>query len=101
MTTNNELGTRMLVTAESGDAAAFLVALGDFKDALQTPGSGSEYVNWLSNPANLTKLHLAISTNLNVPPRLLAIKRLSVSRGQKCMMMLRAMEISVRKIHNL
>jgi hypothetical protein len=59
---------------------------------------GADYVVWITEPANLTRLHKALAEDMNIPPRALAIKRVSMSRTQKAVLLIQAMEIAVRRL---
>ena len=98
---NTDPGAALLAAAHSGDPARFIDELVVFRNGVRNPETGSQLVGWVSTPANLTQLHTALAENMGVPHRAMAIRRLNVTRGQKVMMLLQAMEIAVRRTHKL
>ena len=99
MTTDQ--GEKLIAAADSGVPADFIRQVAEFRDALKNPEHGAQLVNWISTPVNLTAVHTALTTKMGIVPRALAIRRLNVSRGQKVMMLLQAMEAVVTRTHKL
>jgi hypothetical protein len=56
---------------------------------------------WISEPVNLTKIHKALAEDLGVPPRAMAIRRAMMSRTQRAVLLVQAMEIAIRRTHQL
>ena len=98
---NTDPGTALLAAARSGDPSKFIDELTAYRNGVRNPETGSQLVGWVSTPSNLTQLHNALAEHMGVPHRAMAIRRLNVTRGQKVMMLLQAMEIAVRRTHNL
>lgn len=65
------------------------------------PTVGADYVTWISEPANLTRVHKALAEDLSVPPRAMAIKRVLMSRPQRASLLVQAMEIAIKRVHGL
>lgn len=101
MTAIINAGEGLIGSLESSDPAAVLESLAAFKLGMRTPEVGVDFINWISNPKNLTQVHELLSSRLGIPPRLLAIRRINTSRGQRTMLLLQAMEIAIKKVHNL
>ena len=98
---NTDPGTALLAAARSGDPSKFIDELTAYRNGVRNPETGSQLVGWVSTPSNLTQLHNALAEHMGVPHRAMAIRRLNVTRGQKVMMLLQAMEIAVRRTHKL
>jgi hypothetical protein len=60
---------------------------------------GADYVAWISEPVNLTRVHKALAEDLDVPPRAMLIKRILMSRTQKAVLLTQAMEIAIKRVH--
>lgn len=98
---NTDPGAALLAAARSGDPSKFIDELTTYRNGVRNPETGSQLVGWVSTPSNLTQLHNALAEHMGVPHRAMAIRRLNVTRGQKVMMLLQAMEIAVRRTHKL
>ena len=101
MTTNTNIGTSLLESINSKDAQAALTQICQFRENMRNPAVGADYVMWITEPVNLTSVHKALAEDLNVPPRLLAIRRSSMNRTQKAVLLSQAIELAVRRVHNL
>ncbi len=97
--TAEEAGTELLETIKSCDALKSLTLIQQFKEMMHNQVVGGDYVVWISEPANLTRVHQALADNLQVPPRLLAIRRVSRTRTQKALILITAMEIALKRIY--
>ncbi len=99
MTTN--IGSMLLETIKGKDAQQTLTQVQQFKENMRNTTVGADYVMWITEPVNLTSVHKALAEDLNVPPRLLAIKRAAMNRTQKAVLLVQAIEMSIKKVHNL
>lgn len=101
MASASEFGTRLLETIKSKDAQKSYMQVQQFREYMKDVTVGSDYVTWISEPANLTRVHQALAEDLNVPPRALAIKRVLMSRPQRAYLLVQAMEIAIKRVHTL
>ena len=102
MTINaSEFGEAMLLTINSKDALKSITQIQQFKENMRDPAVGADYVVWISEPVNLTRVHKALADDLNVPPRAMMIKRVLMSRTQRAVLLIQAMEIAIRRVHQL
>ena len=101
MISAGESGQRLLEAIKSKDAQKFITQVQHFKEGMKDTSVGADYVVWISEPVNLTNVHKALAEDLNVPPRALAIKRRLMSRTQKAVLLLQAMEIVTKRVHKL
>ena len=101
MISAGESGQRLLEAIKSKDAQKFITQVQHFKEGMKDTSVGADYVVWISEPVNLTNVHKALAEDLNVPPRALAIKRRLMSRTQKAVLLLQAMEIATKRVHKL
>ena len=99
--TANEFGESLLETIKSKDALKTITQVRQFKESMKDPTVGAGYVMWISEPVNLTRVHNALAEDLGVPPRAMAIKRVLMSRTQRAVLLVQAMEIAVKRVHNL
>ena len=100
-TTAIDFGNTLLQTIKSKDAQKSYDLIQQFRENMRDTTVGADYVIWISEPANLTLVHKALADDLNVPPRLLAIKRVSMSRTQKSVLLGQAMDLAIKKVHKL
>jgi len=91
----------LLKTIKSKDAQESLTKVQQFRESMRDTTVGADYVRWITEPANLTRVHKALAEDLNVPPKLLSIKRGIISRTQKAVLLTQAMEIAIKRTHNL
>ena len=99
MTTNIDIGGPLLDAIASKDVQLVLTQVQQFKDNMRDVTVGVNYVLWITEPVNLTKVHKALAEDLGVPPRLLAIRRLlTLNRTQKAVMLMQAIEMAIRKV---
>lgn len=97
----NESGELLLEIIKSKDALKSMTQVQQFKEMMRNTTVGADFVLWISEPVNLTRIHMALAEDLGVPPRALAIKRVLMSRTQKAVLLVQAMEIAIRRVHNL
>ena len=91
----------LIESINSKDAQQALTQVQQFRDNMRNPTVGADYVMWITEPVNLTSVHKALAEDLNVPPKLLAIRRSSMNRTQKAVLLVQAMELAVKRVHNL
>jgi hypothetical protein len=96
-----EFGEIMLSTINSKDALKSVTQIQQYKENMRDTTVGADYVVWISEPVNLTKVQKALAEDLNVPPRAMMIKRVLMSRTQKAVLLVQAMEIAVKRVHGL
>jgi hypothetical protein len=101
MTTAKELGELLLEIIKSKDALRSMTTIRQFRDSMQDATVGADYVTWISEPVNLTRVHQALAEDLDVPPRAMAIKRVLMSRPQRASLLIQAMEIAIKRVHKL
>ena len=100
-TTAKDSGELLLETIKSKDALKSMTQVQQFKESMKDQTVGADYVTWISEPVNLTKVHKALAEDLGVPPRAMAIKRAMMSRTQRAVLLVQAMEIAIRRTHQL
>lgn len=101
MTMTDDIGTPLLAAINLKDTVATMVEILKFKANMRNPEIGASFVIWITEPVNLTNIHKALIENLNIPPRLLAIKRSAISRTQKSVLLFQAIENAVKRVHGL
>lgn len=99
--TAKEFGELLLETINSKDVLKTITQVQQFKESMRNVTVGADYVAWISEPANLTRLHKALAEDLGVPPRAMAIKRVAMTRTQKAVLLVQAMEIAIKRMHRL
>ncbi len=100
-TTANSFGEALLETIKSKDALKSYTEVQQFKEKMRDVAVGTDFVVWISEPVNLTRVHKALAEDLGVPPRALAIKRVLMSRTQKAVLLVQAMELAIKRVHKL
>lgn len=101
MITAIEAGEALLETIKSKDALKSMTQIQQFRDRMKDMTVGSDFVAWISEPVNLTRIHKALAEDLEVPPRAMAIKRALMSRTQRAMLLTQAMELAVKRCYKL
>ena len=96
-----ESGELLLETIKSKDALKSYTQVQQFKQMMRDVTVGADYVLWISEPANLTKVHQALAEDLSVPPRAMAIKRVQMTRTQRAVLLVQAMENAIKRSHSL
>jgi hypothetical protein len=94
-------GESLLEAIKTKDAQQFITQVQRFKEGMRDVTVGADYVVWITEPVNLTKVHKALAEDLQIPPRALAIKRMMMSRTQKAVLLTQAMEIAVKRAFKL
>jgi len=101
MITAGEFGELLLETIKSKDVQKSITQVQQFRESMRNTTVGADYVSWISEPVNLTRVHKALAEDLGVPPRAMAIKRVLMSRTQKAVLLTQAMEIAIKRVHKL
>lgn len=104
MTTDNsqfQPGITLVNSILTKDANRALNAIGVYRTGMQNKDNGAQYVQWISLPANLTSVQQALINHLGIEPRAMAIKRMTMSRTQRAVLIMQAMEIAVKRKYNL
>lgn len=96
-----EFGKLLLETIKSKDVQKSLSLVQQFREKMKDTTVGADYVSWISEPVNLTGVHKALAEDLDVPPRAMLIKRVLMSRTQKAVLLIQAMEIAIKRVHKL
>lgn len=78
-----------------------LTEVQQFKEKMRDATVGTDFVLWITEPVNLTSVHKALADDLNVPPRLLVIRRMAMSRTQRAVLLVQAIENAIKKVHKL
>lgn len=92
------VGQELLDAITSKDVQRAKTEVQQFNANMRDATVGADYVIWITEPANLTKVHMALATDLGVPPRLLAIKRLAMSRARKAALLVQAMTNALNRV---
>lgn len=100
-TTATERGEKLLSAINSKDALHALTEVQQYREMMRDAALGPGLVVWISEPANLTRVHKALAEDLGVPPKILAIKRVSMTRTMKAALLTQAMELAIKKVHKL
>lgn len=96
-----EFGNELMETIKSKDVQKTFTKVQQFRENMRNVAVGADYVTWISEPANLTLVHKALADDLGVPPRVLAIKRVLMSRTQRAVLLMQAIELGIKKVHRL
>ena len=96
-----ESGELLLETIKSKDALKSMILVQQYRENMKDVTVGHDYVAWISEPVNLTKVHKALAEDLDVPPRAMAIKRVLMSRTQRAMLLTQAMELAIKRCYKL
>jgi hypothetical protein len=99
MITAGEFGELLLETIKSKDVLKSITQVQQFRENMKDTTVGADYVAWISEPVNLTRVHKALAEDLDVPPRAMLIKRILMSRTQKAVLLTQAMEIAIKRVH--
>jgi hypothetical protein len=94
-------GDTLIETIKSKDARQSLSMVQQLRQKMRDATVGADYVVWITEPVNLTRVHKALAEDLSVPPKLLVIKRLALSRPTKADLLTQAMEGAIKRVHQL
>lgn len=97
----SEFGESLILTINSKDALKSMTQVQQFKENMRDISVGADYVLWISEPVNLTRVQKALADDLGVPPRAMMIKRVLMSRTQRAVLLIQAMEIAIKRTHQL
>jgi hypothetical protein len=101
MTTASKFGKELLEIIKSKDVLESYTKVQQFKENMTDATVGADFVLWISEPVNLTNVHKALAEDLEVPARAMAIKRVLMSRTQRAVLLVQAMETAIKKVHKL
>jgi len=101
MQSMTDIGASLMDAINNKDAQLTITEIQQFRENMKDATVGADYVSWITEPVNLTKVHLALAEDLDVPPRAMAIKRALMSRTQKAVLLIQAMEIAIKRVHKL
>jgi len=101
MVSAGEFGESLLETIKSKDVQKSITQVQQFRESMKDVTVGADYVAWISEPVNLTRIQKALAEDLGVPPRAMLIKRVLMSRPQRASLLVQAMEIAIKKVHRL
>jgi hypothetical protein len=96
-----EFGQCLVDECLKQDVSTVLLKVQQYKERMRDPSVGADYVTWITEPVNLTLVHKALIDKLSVPPRLLAIRRASMSRTTKAVLLMTAIELAIKKVHQI
>lgn len=99
--TAKESGELLLETIKSKDALKSYTQVQQFNAMMRDATVGADFVTWISEPVNLTRVHRALAEDLGVPPRAMAIRRAQMSRTQRSVLLVSAMEIAIKRVYQL
>jgi hypothetical protein len=99
--TVGEFTDELFAVISSKDAQQSVTKVQQFKEFMKNPAVGADYVIWITEPVNLTRLQKALADDLEVPRRAMAIRRILMSRTQKAVLLIQAMEIAIKRVHKL
>lgn len=96
-----EFGQELLETIKGKDVQQTVAKIQQFREGMKDTTVGADYVLWITEPVNLTSVQKALAEDLEVPQRVLAIRRAVMSRTQKAVLLIQAMEMGIKKVHKL
>lgn len=97
----SEAGECLLKTFETKDVLNSYTQIQEYRECMRDPTVGADYVMWVSEPINLSKLHASLTENLEIPQKVMAIRRALMTRTQRAALLTQAMEMAVKKVHKL
>ncbi len=100
MTTHIENIDEFLKCVSAKDAAGALRQIEVYKEGMKSVTQGALYVSWITEPANLATLHRELSQHLGIPQRAMAIMRRPMSRVQKAVSFVQAIEGALKRVIN-
>lgn len=100
-TMSENIGDALIIAIASEDAPTALLAIQQFKDNMKNVTIGAAHVMWITEPINLNTVHTALGDHLGIPRKLLAIRRALMNRTQRAVLLMQAVELSVKRVHKL
>lgn len=97
----NDSGEQLLETIKSKDFLSTLEKIKEFNAMMHDVTVGATYVLYILEPKNLARLHNGLINDLDISPRALKIKRSLMSRTQKAVLLIQAMEIAIKRAYNI
>lgn len=96
-----EFGELLLETIKTKDAQKSIEKVQQFRENMKNVLIGADYVLWISEPVNLTKVQKALTEELNIPQRAMVIKRVLMSRTQRAVLLIQAIEMAIKRVYHL
>lgn len=93
------IGESLVDALKTGDPMLSVTELSNYNTSMRDPAVGAQYVAWITEPTNLTTVQSLVVEFLKVPPRLMAIKRAPMSRTQRAVLFIRAIEMAIKRIY--
>lgn len=94
-----ELVDKLLSSISAKDVKLSIAYVQEFKSKIATD---SNYIGWITTPANLTLVQTALTTHLGIPHKALMIRvRPGCSRGLRASLFLQAMENSLNRLQEV
>jgi hypothetical protein len=90
-----------LLVIDSADPSSVMNTIVKYGENMRDPAIGAAHVMWITDPANLTKIHTELINKLGIPAKLMSIRRGNYSRTRKAVMLVQAMEFAVKRVHKL
>lgn len=97
----SDIGSALLASISSKNAQESITQVQQFKENMRDITVGADHVLWITEPANLTKVHKALAEDLDVPSRLLTIRRIQMNRTQRAVLLVQCIEMAIKKVHSL
>lgn len=94
-------GASLLDAIRTKDPMIATTAIQEYRNGMKDTSLGADYVVWITEPANLMLVQKTITESLEVPQRVMAIRRAQMSRTQKAVSLIQAMEMAIKKVHKL
>lgn len=89
---------RLQASIESGNFPATLDALLELEHLVM---NDVEYINWVTDPVNITGLHQSLITNMDIPHRLLLLKNRVPNKHRRAIMFVKIMYNAVKRIQEV
>ena len=97
--TGEELKTVFIEQLDSAMQAGDIVAVETaLNSIIEQIGHSPEYMKWVTEPVNITKLHQDLIDKYGVPPRAMMLRHRVTNRHQRAVMFLKAMLNGVKRI---
>ena len=96
-----DAGIEILAAINAKNPEETLLKIQGYIESMKNPEIGAEYVSWITTPVNVTNIHNALTSELEINPRALLIKRRPLSRPQRGILLIYAMEIAIKRQYQL
>ena len=97
----SDIGSALLDSISSKNALEAITQVQQFKENMKDITVGADHVMWITEPANLTRVHKALAEDLDVPSRLLAIRRIQMNRTQRAVLLVQSIEMAIKKVYGV